>query len=227
MAEVRCAQCGATLQRRPSEIARYERFFCDRECRGRWQTEEATIELECEECEEIFTRLRSRIRHRTALCSAECRGRWQARQRTGESAANWRGGPIRRECERCGEEYEVPASWSGSKYCSRDCSAAAQSASFQGEGNPQWRGGVTALRRNRPHQRRWPRLVKERAGWLCELCDSDDEVHAHHIIPIAEDPAQMDDIDNGICLCADCHTKVHTGEIILQLPLRMGSAINA
>jgi predicted HNH restriction endonuclease len=37
----------------------------------------------------------------------------------------------------------------------------------------------------------------------------------------------MDDIDNGICLCADCHTKVHTGEIILQLPLRMGSAINA
>lgn len=58
---------------------------------------------------------------------------------------------------------------------------------------------------------RWTEMVKKRAGYKCEMADDkcSGELHAHHIIPRAADPAKQYDITNGMCLCARHHKMIH------------------
>ena len=59
---------------------------------------------------------------------------------------------------------------------------------------------------------RWAKLVKERAFNRCEMesKECDGELHAHHIIPKGLDPSKMFDVENGLCLCAAHHKKIHS-----------------
>ena len=55
--------------------------------------------------------------------------------------------------------------------------------------------------------------VKARANGLCELCLKEGRISyykdIHHIIPIKEDWNKRLDISNLICVCRDCHKKLH------------------
>ena len=94
-----------------------------------------------------------------------------------------------------------------------------------GKNNPGWRGGTTKQRRRNHHSDSWwVRTVKERAAHSCELCGSTENPHSHHIIPYSEAEEYRLDLANGICLCAKCHRKVHSGKIVLQLPIRLSVA---
>ena len=57
---------------------------------------------------------------------------------------------------------------------------------------------------------KWARSVKENT-WhhSCEICWSTSKLEAHHILPSAMFPELTCDIDNGICLCHDCHVILH------------------
>lgn len=57
----------------------------------------------------------------------------------------------------------------------------------------------------------WTKLVKERAGFRCEMAspDCDGELHAHHMIPKKMDSSRKYDVENGICLCAAHHKMIH------------------
>lgn len=50
----------------------------------------------------------------------------------------------------------------------------------------------------------------------CEICGLADLsiIHRHHIIP-QSDPRCTNSHDNLACLCPNCHSKVHTGELII------------
>lgn len=56
----------------------------------------------------------------------------------------------------------------------------------------------------------WARLVKQRAGNKCERCGGEKDLAAHHIIPIKAEPQKGSEIDNGVCLCKECHAKAHS-----------------
>jgi hypothetical protein len=58
----------------------------------------------------------------------------------------------------------------------------------------------------------WSRAVKARDGHRCQRagCGATENLHAHHIIPVAMNPDLVDDLDNGVTLCADCHAEAHT-----------------
>lgn len=58
---------------------------------------------------------------------------------------------------------------------------------------------------------RWTKRVKERAFNRCEMASPEcsGELHAHHIIPKALDPSKKYDVENGLCLCAAHHKKIH------------------
>lgn len=58
----------------------------------------------------------------------------------------------------------------------------------------------------------WAKMVKERANFICERCGSTRELEAHHEIPIKMNPELVNDEDNGICLCRDCHVEAHAGD---------------
>lgn len=60
----------------------------------------------------------------------------------------------------------------------------------------------------------WKRLVKERAGYICERCGrilNGRTAYAHHKLPKWFMPDLSLDLDNGICLCSYCHKQVHGG----------------
>jgi len=67
---------------------------------------------------------------------------------------------------------------------------------------------------------RWADDVKKLAGNTCEICGSTDNLHAHHVEPKSTNPAMAYDIENGMCLCSDCHHKRgHAGDCS---PTRLG-----
>lgn len=52
----------------------------------------------------------------------------------------------------------------------------------------------------------WSRLVRERDEYKCQICGKQSKyVNAHHFIRRAVLPTRLD-IQNGISLCAQCHT---------------------
>lgn len=66
----------------------------------------------------------------------------------------------------------------------------------------------TIQRRNNTSLSRWSDFVKKRDG-RCIFCYSNENLHAHHIIPVSENKIYMYDINNGMTLCAECHKKIH------------------
>lgn len=59
----------------------------------------------------------------------------------------------------------------------------------------------------------WGRKVKERDNYTCQLCGSDEDVHAHHVLSKSIYPDLALSVDNGQTLCLDCHWDVHGGGI--------------
>lgn len=56
-----------------------------------------------------------------------------------------------------------------------------------------------------------PKAIKAARRDRCELCGDTWELQVHHIKHRAS--GGHDEPRNLICLCAECHTKVHVGEI--------------
>lgn len=64
-----------------------------------------------------------------------------------------------------------------------------------------------------PLEEDWDKFIKERAGYKCERCGKPvkgKDAQAHHIIPKWFMPRLALDTTNGICLCAECHKKIHS-----------------
>jgi hypothetical protein len=53
----------------------------------------------------------------------------------------------------------------------------------------------------------WVKMIKERANYICEICESEQDLVAHHIKPVKTHPHLANDIGNGICVCSSCHKK--------------------
>ena len=58
----------------------------------------------------------------------------------------------------------------------------------------------------------WTQRVKDRDDNRCRMADENcqGDLHAHHIIPKKAAPSKKYDVDNGICLCAYHHKKIHS-----------------
>lgn len=55
----------------------------------------------------------------------------------------------------------------------------------------------------------WSTLVKERDANKCTQCNSDQNLHAHHIKPYKDNIDLRYDVNNGITLCSICHINYH------------------
>lgn len=58
--------------------------------------------------------------------------------------------------------------------------------------------------------RKWKKEVLSRG--ICENCGSKKNLEAHHIIHWSDYPEGRIDLDNGQCLCHDCHTEEHRND---------------
>jgi predicted restriction endonuclease len=57
------------------------------------------------------------------------------------------------------------------------------------------------------------KLIKNK----CEVCGERNKsvLDAHHVIP-KNDKRSTDKLDNLICVCSNCHRRIHRGEVILE-----------
>lgn len=55
----------------------------------------------------------------------------------------------------------------------------------------------------------WSKTIKKLDNNMCKLCDSRENLNAHHIMPKALFPELSLDLDNGVTLCNKCHSDVH------------------
>ena len=73
-----------------------------------------------------------------------------------------------------------------------------------------WPKGFKLYKNDRPNQKQWADLVKERDNYTCQNCGStEDQMIAHHIDPVINNPIESMDLDNGKTLCVSCHKDSH------------------
>lgn len=60
--------------------------------------------------------------------------------------------------------------------------------------------------------------IRAKANWLCEVCRdfgiyTYNDLQVHHIVRVEDDPDQLLDDNNLICLCVPCHNLADKGKI--------------
>lgn len=98
-------------------------------------------------------------------------------------------------CPVCGKEFRAIHEYKDRKsvYCSKEC----------------WskRGGKRRKVIRTPEFRKWKSEVFKRDNYTCQECGANTMLEAHHIKEKVNFPELEYDVDNGICLCHDCHRK--------------------
>lgn len=81
-----------------------------------------------------------------------------------------------------------------------------------GADNKLWKGGVAALQnkaRQTPEYKIWRKAIYEYDQYKCVVCDTNNDLHAHHVLSFADYPDLRYDTDNGVTLCRLCHSDYH------------------
>ena len=98
-------------------------------------------------------------------------------------------------CPVCGKEFRAIHEYKDRKsvYCSKEC----------------WTKRGKRVKRivRTPEFRKWKREVFKRDNFTCQMCGAKTTLEAHHIKEKVNFPELEYDVDNGICLCHDCHRK--------------------
>jgi len=109
------------------------------------------------------------------------------------------------ECGVCHKEFTVkPSAKDSAKYCSMICKLKFMEMRFKRENNPNWKGGTY----ERSGNWWWAKKIKERDG-KCFLCETTENLEAHHIHPWKKFKEERLNIENGIALCLKCHKEMH------------------
>ncbi|KKK50354.1 hypothetical protein LCGC14_3125850, partial [marine sediment metagenome] len=115
--QVHCSHCGKEKYVHPCE-AIYKNYFCDKECKGKWQTANwqgkdapqwnpDKIVVECNYCGKPKTIWPAQIKRKQHFCDVHCMGKWNSENITGELCSSWKGGITdEREKERKTPEYK-------------------------------------------------------------------------------------------------------------------------
>lgn len=213
---VKCAYCGESAEKHPSDVRRYDVHYCSNQCRA--EDEKSQVTLECDNCGESVKRQTSKAgKYNHHFCGVKCNAEWHANELeypTGQDHGKYE--RIEVECERagCNTTRDIrPSRLSRFRFCSPTCAYDHMS----GENSPHWKGGSTVT-----YGRGWNETtreeVRERDGRACQCCGMAEsehtveygtKLHVHHIIParLFDDPQRRNREDNLVSMCVPCHNK--------------------
>lgn len=232
LVKVNCAQCGFEMNEEQHMYNRLKRkiFFCSDECYDAFQAvhkdkrirRRERIILECCMCGTKIWCADKDITKRK-ICSIDCLKKWMKKNQSGKNNPIWNSFPV--NCAYCGKEKYV-AEYRLKEYnkffCNTTCMGKWQSANRAGENSPLYikdRSKIKMKERDdwdaRPEHKRWKYLIHKRDGKRCNFCGTKvSNPCLHHIVPFSVSKEKRDDVDNGVTLCFDCHTMVHTANTI-------------
>ena len=76
--------------------------------------------------------------------------------------------------------------------------------------NPNYNPLLSEKDRTRLGHGVWAKQVKEKADYTCNLCGRRGvKLNSHHLNSYNSDEENRNNIDNGVCLCEECHRKFH------------------
>lgn len=127
-------------------------------------------------------------------CSKRC---WSKRNR-----------PRIKPCEFCGKEFSTYHD--NQRYCSRSCARKIRPGNAFKDGKSMLRDRA----RLSEELKEWREAVYARDGYKCTRCSRTGYLHAHHIKSWADYPGLRFDVDNGVTLCADCHSRAHGRNLV-------------
>lgn len=202
-----CEACGKEFTKPASYIKKQEKRgqrvrFCSTKCAG--HEAKNLSQIACKQCGKMF-QPRS---EENEFCSEECVHAYRHEQNSHTLI-----------CAQCGKEFETTRYKyeHGRKYCSMECRRKAVAVE---------RDTYAKLQhylRNCKEYQQWHSAVLEKAGWSCQDCGAHGGIlNAHHKLSLYriakmydfdEDKIiasqEFNDVDNGECLCLDCHIKRH------------------
>ena len=114
-------------------------------------------------------------------------------------------------CYECGKEFEkykceIVKNIGDLHFCSPACWYKHNTR----ENHYLWSGGQNE--RNNFESQAWRRKIWNRDKGRCRVCNATTEMEAHHIKPFGKYPEIRWDINNGILLCHECHSKTFQHE---------------
>lgn len=126
---------------------------------------------------------------------------------SGENNCNWNGG--KPKCIDCGKEL--------SSYNAKRCPECYYKFN-KGSNVYNWKGGLGGRMkqlRSSGEYKVWRLDVYQRDWFTCQMpgCGYKGKyIEAHHIVRVADDESLMFNIENGITLCKECHSKIRNKE---------------
>ena len=226
--EYKCDNCGEPIEITQSQYDNSKNHFCSQECKAEWQRKNNggknsplynRIVIKCDYCHKDFEIIPSRYdRAENHFCWRECKDNyWSENVKTGENHPRWVEKFII-QCSQCGEDLEPMTQYQIDQYehhfCCTECRNEWISENLSGENSPNYNPDLTDeerfANRDYPKYKQWRNEVYKRDYYTCQCCGKHgSDIEAHHINGHNWDKEHRTDIDNGITLCTDCHSKFH------------------
>ena len=122
---------------------------------------------------------------------------------------------IKCKCLICDNEWEtVPHILLGNHGCPQ-CRNEQSRQRFLGENNPKWNVNLTDEEREQNNmdtkRKQWAKEVKEKDNYTCQCCGSrkSGTLRSHHLYSYDKYISLRYVVENGVCLCEDCHKEFH------------------
>jgi 5-methylcytosine-specific restriction endonuclease McrA len=216
-----CANCNKDIIRTKEDIKHL--VFCNDFCKGTYygkqkrtipKTKRIKIEIKnCLFCDQPY----SPKSKNSKFCSQSCRAKMNLKINDEKLYAHSRNNI---QCLNCGIEMVVTdGNLDTMNFCSIECMGNYYSEFelFSGEKSGTWNGGKIEYKgKNWLNQRR---KARKRDNYTCQKCgikeeDFGKELSVHHIVPFVKfaDYKKANSLDNLICVCEDCHRKIHSGD---------------
>lgn len=198
MIEVKCKKCNISFMIKPYRLLSNTDFYCSKLC----YNNRNKILKQCQYCLNKFITI-SFGKNSKKFCSAICYHQYKVK----ENHPSWKGGYSEIICKYCNKKFFVkPYQKDNAKYCSTVCCN--KDTKLIGNKNPAWKGGVTSINekiRKSDDYQNWRNFILKRDNYTCQLCFSKKDLNAHHIKRYCDFQDLRFDLNNGICLCKNCH----------------------
>lgn len=214
-----CANCNEDVIRTKENITHL--VFCNDVCKGTYwgkqtkpsKTKKQKIIKNCIFCNKLY----SAKTENSKFCSQSCRAKMNMKLNDEKLYGNSRHNI---PCLNCGINMIITdGNLDTMNFCSAECMGNYYSEFelFSGENSGTWGGGkIENKGKNWGHQRN---KARKRDNYTCQKCGIEEkelnkELSVHHIIPfvVFTNYKKANSLDNLICVCEDCHRKIHSGD---------------